>query len=139
VLLARGDGTVLLQHRDDIAGIAHPGKWAIPGGRIEGPETPLAAARRELLEETGYSAARLRPLRRDTEERDGILHERHLFWAPYDSVQPITCREGQEMRWLSPAEALARPLVPSHAKLLADLPVDVVAHLNSRSADDTAE
>jgi ADP-ribose pyrophosphatase len=32
--------------------------WELPAGRIDQGENPLAAAKRELLEETGYSAAR---------------------------------------------------------------------------------
>jgi ADP-ribose pyrophosphatase len=39
----------------------HPAQnylWELPAGRIDKGENPLAAAKRELLEETGYTAAR---------------------------------------------------------------------------------
>lgn len=35
--------------------------WELPAGRIEPGEQKLAAAKRELLEETGYSAAKWQP------------------------------------------------------------------------------
>jgi ADP-ribose pyrophosphatase len=34
--------------------------WELPAGRIDSGEKPLAAARRELLEETGYTAEKWR-------------------------------------------------------------------------------
>lgn len=36
--------------------------WEIPAGTLEAGETPLACARRELVEETGFSAERWQPL-----------------------------------------------------------------------------
>jgi len=36
--------------------------WEVPAGRIDPGETPEAGARRELVEEVGYEAARMEPL-----------------------------------------------------------------------------
>lgn len=48
------DSKFLLQLRDDIPNIAHPGKWAFFGGHIEENESPDVAIKRELEEEIGY-------------------------------------------------------------------------------------
>jgi 8-oxo-dGTP pyrophosphatase MutT (NUDIX family) len=44
------DGKVLIAKR------IRPPLWSLPGGRIEPGETPEAAAKRELMEETGVEA-----------------------------------------------------------------------------------
>lgn len=49
-------GEVLLVRRGD------NGHWDVPGGRVEPGESAEAAARRELLEETGMQAGALRLL-----------------------------------------------------------------------------
>jgi ADP-ribose pyrophosphatase len=56
------DGRVLLirQYRHSVGEFL----WELVAGRKEPKETPLSAARRELLEETGYTAKRLRKLMR---------------------------------------------------------------------------
>jgi ADP-ribose pyrophosphatase len=56
------DGRVLLirQYRHSVGEFL----WELVAGRKEPNETPVAAARRELIEETGYTAKRLRKLMR---------------------------------------------------------------------------
>lgn len=47
-------GEILLTKQEQ-PGLIQP-FWGTAGGRIDGTETPLAAAKRELLEETGYTS-----------------------------------------------------------------------------------
>lgn len=53
LLIVTDDGRLLLHHRDDKPGIAHPGCWAGFGGAVEEGESVEEALRREVLEETG--------------------------------------------------------------------------------------
>ena len=62
VLPIFNDGRILLirQYRHSVGEFL----WELVAGRKEPNESPLAAARRELVEETGYTAKRLRKLMR---------------------------------------------------------------------------
>ena len=51
-------GRLLLQQRDDVAGILHPGKVTLFGGHREGQETFLECVVREIHEEISYFVAR---------------------------------------------------------------------------------
>ncbi|WP_249164628.1 NUDIX domain-containing protein [Bradyrhizobium jicamae] len=51
------DGRYLFQRRDDIPGIAYPGKLSLFGGHREADETYLACIARELQEEISYPVA----------------------------------------------------------------------------------
>ena len=52
-----GEELALLLTRRAARMRAHPGQWALPGGRTDDGETPVAAALRELQEELGLRCA----------------------------------------------------------------------------------
>jgi len=56
------EGEILLSHWNEYGRSG----WTLPGGGIEGAEHPAVAARREILEETGYEASIDRLLGIDT-------------------------------------------------------------------------
>jgi 8-oxo-dGTP pyrophosphatase MutT (NUDIX family) len=61
--------------------------WTLPGGGIEGDEHPIAAARREIFEETGYRASIDRLLGIDTMVIPGS--RRHTGAAPLYAMRVV--------------------------------------------------
>jgi putative (di)nucleoside polyphosphate hydrolase len=86
IALIDGRGRVFVAERIDT-----PGTWQMPQGGIDKGEQPRAAARRELLEETGISAARIVAVTRG--------------WLRYDLPDELAHRvwggkyRGQEQKW----------------------------------------
>jgi 8-oxo-dGTP diphosphatase len=60
VAVALRGAEVLLRPRAEDGSLT--GAWEFPGGKIEPGEDPLAAARREMREETGLTGGRWEPL-----------------------------------------------------------------------------
>jgi 8-oxo-dGTP diphosphatase len=115
------EGRWLLQLRDDIEGIVHPGTWGLFGGHLDPGETPELALRRELQEEIGWRAGEL-SFRFEDRDAHRILH---VFHGPLTApLEQLTLQEGQDMvlatledlrcgRVWSPRLGEFRPLAPS--------------------------
>jgi 8-oxo-dGTP diphosphatase len=111
------DGKVLLVQR------AKPplGLWSLPGGHVELGETAVAAAQRELLEESGVTA--------DLTKFVGlyeIIRERPLFHYAiacygglWRSGEPQAASDALEARWLAPGELDSLDLAPNVREAIA--------------------
>lgn len=114
-------GRVLLQQRDDIAGIIAPGRWGLFGGEIETGETPQQAAARELNEETGlsYPPADFAPFVAVVSSLPpyGLLYVHHVKVDanPWD----IVLKEGTGLSFSTPRQAAKLDLIPHLAEVLA--------------------
>ncbi|WP_121252838.1 NUDIX domain-containing protein [Nocardioides ferulae] len=108
VLLLDARGRILLQERDEHP-LIDPEKWGLPGGHVEPGEDVLAAAYRELAEETGVHLPPgddgLRPFGVfDVDHHgDGRTHEVHVFAAAVDLGDgDVECHEGRQMVFVDP-------------------------------------
>lgn len=118
IMLMAKDGTVLMLKRS--AGGDHPGEWCFPGGGIEDGESEEDCARRETLEETGFSTDKpLAPLtRRQDLEVDFTTF---LVRTGEDQFTPTLCDESTGFMWIDPLEPLTETAHPGCAVALARL------------------
>lgn len=94
---------------------AHAGQWAMPGGRIDGNETPEAAALRELAEEVGLHLGEAAVLGRldDYATRSGY------------AITPIVVWGGEAARRLAPnpQEVASVHRIPMNELMREDAPI----------------
>ncbi|MFQ5668904.1 MAG: (deoxy)nucleoside triphosphate pyrophosphohydrolase [Acidobacteriota bacterium] len=99
VVLRRGKVLVARRRQDAHLG----GLWEFPGGKVRAGETALAAARREMEEETGMTGGRFRQLtclRHTYPDRD-LLLTAFVVTGAVGEAQP---RASQEVQWMPPGE-----------------------------------
>ena len=101
---ARGEIAILYFKNNDL--------YSLPGGGIEGGESPIDALKREILEETGCTARQIRELGMVEENR--ACHDyvtiSHFYVVDTDEyIQPLALTEdelerGTELQWHRPEE-----------------------------------
>jgi 8-oxo-dGTP pyrophosphatase MutT (NUDIX family) len=133
VVVRRGHRFLLTQERK------YGSTWSVPGGRVEPGEGLIAAAVREVLEETGV------PVRLDgvlrIEHAPGTSHTRVrvLFsGTPLDDTPPRTTPDEESLgaAWLTLDEVRSRPLRGSDLVALLEsvaqgrqvFPLDLLGH-----------
>lgn len=102
-LLVR-DGRLLLGLRASHKEVA-PDAWDLVGGHVEPGETPLAALRREVLEEIGLDVEAARPFDVVSFVHKGEPGRLHLFHVTgWRGTPGIANDEHVDLRWFSAAD-----------------------------------
>jgi 8-oxo-dGTP diphosphatase len=108
------------------------GGWALPGGFVRKDEDLSAAARRELLEETGVSEAYLEQVTTvgtpGRDPRGHVVTVVYVGLVPADRHQLRATGDAAAVRWFDVARLDKEPLAFDHARLLAL----ALAHLRRR-------
>ena len=109
------------------------GHWVLPKGKLNPGEDALAAARREVLEETGHQVSvheYLGALSYEVRRGPKIVQ----FWAMQTTGAPARklMRDIKAVRWLPLAEAIETLTYPREQAFLAQVGPGVLAEIEAR-------
>ncbi len=130
-VILREDGQVLLGHRPP--GKPWAGWWEFPGGKIEADETPIAALRRELLEELGIAAVEATPWLTRTFAYPERTVKLRFFIVRKWAGEPHG-REGQQLSWQDLSALTVGPLLPANEPLIHALQLPAVYAITDLAA-----
>jgi len=101
-------------------GKRHAGFWEFPGGKVDPGEYTAEALIRELHEELGIRVTTLTYWREKVHEYPELT-VRLSFFHIRDFVGIPSPLEGQELRWLTPAQALELPFLEADRDIIEEL------------------
>jgi len=104
IILENTEGEVLLLLRDNKSMIVFPNHWTLVGGKVEDGETPEAAARRELAEETGLKIDLSFWTRYDRQHPLFIVDQYVYTGKVHTSPETLVLGEGQALQFFKPEE-----------------------------------
>jgi 8-oxo-dGTP diphosphatase len=125
IAVLRGHGSTLSVLLVERSQPPRAGLWSLPGGHIEPGETAVAAAMRELAEETGVSAKLIGLV--DTidvimHDGDGVLTAHFLlavFCGHWLDGEPVAASDSRRARFVTLADLPAYQLTPDTADIIA--------------------
>lgn len=121
-VIQRPDGAFLLAQRP--RGKVYAGYWEFPGGKVESGEPAAQALARELHEELGIDVETAYPwLTRVFTYPHATV--RLQFYRVVKWKNEPHPREDQAIVWQAPAGAMASPMLPANAPVLASLALPV--------------
>ncbi len=112
-------GKVLLARRSSTR--TDPGRWELPGGKVEPGETDQQALRRELAEELSLPTRVFAQIGPAVEVEPGV--ELLCYRAEPTSDEPVRLIDHDAYRWVGPDELHAMDLLESDKRLVDSLQV----------------
>ena len=114
-----GEGRLLVVLR---ANPPAAGSWSLPGGRVEARETDVAAAAREVREETGLDVAvgeLVGSVERDG-DREGVVYAIRDYACAVLGGRLVAGDDAADARWVTPAELAVLDCSPGLVRTLTD-------------------
>lgn len=128
------DGKFVMVQRDNKPNILNPGKWNLPGGGIDGDETPEETLVRELQEEINLTPTHIEPMG-TTRYADGdtIVYRFAVRPTHEEMLKIHLVSEGQELRWFTLPEALTMDLSVHLRAYLEECSDDILSTLSGNT------